>query len=240
VKLVICLVSFFFVPLHSMVIVAHRGASGYAPENTLSAFARAIESKVDAIEFDVRKCSTGELVIFHDAKVGRITDGYGYVASKSLDELKKLKVLEVESIPTLKEALDFIDRRAKVYIELKDLNIIDDVLQVVDYYVDQKQWVYSDFLIASFDHTQLQKSKAARSNLATAALVYGMPVSLGLCASEIDADIICLDSEFTTQQFVDDIHARGMLVYVYTVNDGQELMRLSSYNIDGIITDFLF
>lgn len=231
---------FFSTSLYSIVIIGHRGASGYAPENTLSAFAKAIEFKVDVIEFDVRKCASGELIVFHDAKVDRVTNGCGYVASKSLDELKQLKVLNIEYIPTLREALDCIDRRAQVYIELKDLNIIDEVLQTIDYYVEQKQWVYSDFLIASFDHTQLQQSKAANSKITIAALSYGIPVNLGAYISEINADIVCLDSEFITQQFVDDIHARGMLVYVYTVNDQEELMRLSSYNIDGIITDFLF
>lgn len=224
--------------LYPIIIVGHRGACGYAPENTLSSFAKAIECKADVIELDVRKCASGELVVFHDAKVERITDGSGFVATKTIQQLKQLTVLDVERISTLSEVLDFVDHRVKVYIELKDLSIVEDVLKLIDYYVHYKQWNYSDFLIASFDHTQLQHIKADNKAITVVALMYGIPVGLGSCASEISADIVCLDSEFITPQFVDDIHDRGMRVYVYTVNNKEELNRLSSYTIDGIVTDF--
>lgn len=238
-KIIILVSNLFYVAsLYSIAIIGHRGACGYAPENTLSSFAKAIECNVDMVEFDVRRCASGELVVFHDAKIDRITNGYGHIASKSLDELKQLKVLESETIPTLKEVLEFIDRRVKVYIELKDLNIVHDVMHIIDQYVCSKQWNYNDFLIASFDHTQLQKLKAIQNNIPIAVLMYGIPINFGAFISEINAEIVCLDEEFITQEFVNDIHNRSMLVYVYTVNDIEDLMRLLSYNVDGIITDY--
>jgi len=224
--------------LYPIKIIGHRGACGYAPENTLSSFAKAIGCNVDMVEFDVRRCASGELVVFHDAKIDRITDGCGYVALQTLHELKQLRILESETIPTLQEVLDFIDHRVKVYIELKDLNIVYDVLQMIDYFVHCKQWHYDDFLIASFDHTQLQAVKMVNKNIAVAVLTYGIPVHFGACAAEINAEIVCLDMEFITQEFVHDIHSRGMLVYVYTVNDSEDLIRILGYKVDGIITDY--
>lgn len=234
--LVSCLLYPMF--LSSITVIGHRGACGYAPENTLSSFVKAIECNVDVIELDVRRCASGQLVVFHDAKVDRITDGYGSIATKTLHELKQLMVVGSETIATLSEVLDYVDRRVKVYIELKDLHIIDEVLGLIDQYVHHKQWEYGDFLIASFDHTQLEHIKIKNKGITVVALLYGIPIRLGACASEINADIVCLDSEFITSQFVDDIHDRGMLVYVYTVNDTEELIHLLCYGVDGIISDF--
>ena len=235
-SLIACLL--YGVPMNSITIVGHRGACGYAPENTLSSFKKAIECNVDMIEFDVRKCASGELVVFHDAKVDRITDGEGYIASKSLQELKQLKVLGAETMVTLCEALDFIDRRVKIYIELKDLCIVDEVLGIIEHYVNCKQWKYSEFIVGSYDHTQLCTIRTAKKEIFVAALLYGIPIGFGSCGADSNAHIICLDSEFITQQLVDDIHQRDMLVYVYTVNDEYQLLRVLAYGIDGIITDF--
>jgi glycerophosphoryl diester phosphodiesterase len=237
-KISLLIVLTHFVSLYSIVVIGHRGACGYAPENTLASFAKAIECHVDMIEYDVRRCASGELVVFHDAKVDRLTNGSGYVAQKTLDELKQLRILGEESIPTLTEVFDFIDRRVKLYIELKSAAIVRDVLDIIELYVHNKQWHYDDFLIASFDHIQLRESKIANSLIPVAALLYGIPVSFGACVADVTAQVVCLDVEFITQEFVDDIHSRGMLVYVYTVNDYENLIRLTNYGVDGIITDY--
>lgn len=237
-KMIIGILFLYSSVIHAVIVIGHRGAAGCAPENTLSSFAHAIECNVDMIEFDVLKCSSGELVVFHDVKVDRLTDGYGYVASKTLAELKKLSVLGCEQIPTLIEVVDFVDHRVKLYIELKSADIADDILEFIEYCVKQKQWRYDDFLIASFDHVQLHTIKAANSLISVAALMCGIPLKLGSCAEDINAQVMVLDVEFINQCFVDDIHSRGMLVYVYTVNDRDDVARLLSYGVDGIITDY--
>jgi glycerophosphoryl diester phosphodiesterase len=237
-KIVVGIVFLAFTMSHGCIIIGHRGAAGYAPENTLSSFALAIECGVDMIEFDVWKCASGELVVFHDANVEQLTDGYGHITSHTLEELKQLTVLGCEKIPTLIEVLDLIDRRVKVYIEIKDAHIAHDVLRIIEYYIEYKQWHYEDFLVASFDHTQLYDIKAANRCISIAALLYGIPVNLGACAAEINADVVSLSIDFINQQFVDDIHDRGMSVYVYTINDPDDMIRVLSYGVDGIITDY--
>ncbi len=237
-KIIIGIVFLYSTMSQAVVIIGHRGAAGYAPENTLSAFARAIKCNVDMIEFDVWKCASGELVVFHDAKVDRLTDGYGHITLYTLNELKKLTVLGCEKIPTLVEVLDFVDRRVKVYIEIKDANIAQDVLKIIEYYVTCRGWCYDDFLVASFDHVQLQSMRVAHRLISIAALLYGIPVNLGVCVADIGAQVACVSVDFINQQLVDDIHRHGMFVYVYTVNDQDDIDRVLAYGIDGIITDY--
>ncbi|SRR5260221_3434445 len=237
-KIIVGILFLYSTISHAYIVIGHRGAAGYAPENSLSAFALAIECGVDMVEFDVWKCASGELIVFHDAKLERLTDGYGTITSHSLEELKELTVLGCEKIPTLTEVLDCIDRRVKVYIEIKDAKIASDVLKIIEYYVEHKQWHYEDFLVASFDHTQLYDIKAANRFISIAALLYGIPVNFGACAVAFNAEVVCLSVEFINQQLVDNIHAHGMLVYVYTVNSSEDLMRVISYDVDGIITDY--
>jgi glycerophosphoryl diester phosphodiesterase len=232
------IISLLSIPLYGIIIVGHRGACGYAPENTLSSFAKAIACGADMVEFDVWKCLSGELVVFHDAKVDRITDGSGYLELKTLDELKRLTVLGSERIPSLIEVFDFVARRVKLYIELKGSDTVYDVVKLIEQYVTTKQWQYDDFLVASFDHCQLQQVKQLNNAIAVAPLISGIPVSLGSFASDVNAQVAALDAECITLRFVDDIHSRGILVYVFTVNDGNDAVRLVSYGVDGIITDY--
>ena len=87
-------------------LISHRGASHYEPENTLRSFRKALEMGSSAIEFDVRKSCDGRLVVIHDSKVDRTTDGKGAVSGKTLDELKSLDAGCGERIPTLEEVFE--------------------------------------------------------------------------------------------------------------------------------------
>lgn len=102
-----------------MLRIAHRGASGYAPENTLAAFKKALEFDIDVIELDVHLTKDNHLVVIHDKTVNRTTDGKGKVADKTLAELQKLDAGNGEKIPTLQEVLDLVNRKALVSIEIK-------------------------------------------------------------------------------------------------------------------------
>jgi glycerophosphoryl diester phosphodiesterase len=229
---------FACISLYGVTIVGHRGACGYKAENTLPSFAKAIECGADMIEFDVWRCLSGELVIFHDRELDRLTDGTGRVELKTLNELKQLIVLGTEHIPTLTELFDFVDRRVKLYIELKGSDLAEDVVHIIEDYVSKKQWHYDDFLVAAFDHTQLQTVKMCNNAIAIAALIYGIPVGFGAFASDVEAQVAVLDAELCTKRFVDDIHNRGILVYVYTVNNVDDAARLVGYGVDGIVTDY--
>ena len=228
----------FSVRLSAVIIVGHRGACGYAPENTLSSFAKAIELGVDMVELDVWRCASGELVVLHDKKVDRMTNGTGYITEKSLAKLKLLEVKRGERIPTLNQVFDLVARRAKIYIELKGPCTARPVAVLIEEYVHQKGWSYDDFVVASFNHYALQDFKRACPYVKTGAIVAGIFIGLGLFAYQADADIAVLSLDFIHKAIVDDLHARGMQVFVYTVNDAQEAYLMRLLGVDGLISDY--
>jgi glycerophosphoryl diester phosphodiesterase len=106
-----------------MLRIGHRGARAYAPENTLTSFKRAIEIGVDAIELDVRKTKDNQLVVIHDSDIKRTTNGKGLVGELTLAQIKGYSAEEDEKVPTLKEALDFLDKKVMALVELKEMGI---------------------------------------------------------------------------------------------------------------------
>ena len=114
-----------------MNVIAHRGFCEEAPENTVVAFERAA-GRADAVEFDVRRCASGEIVVFHDETVDRATDGTGPVAEHTLSELRSLRVDGSDvGVPTLEEVLDAVDPGLSISIELKERGVAEEVLETV-------------------------------------------------------------------------------------------------------------
>ena len=101
------------------VIIGHRGAKGHLAENTLPSISKAIELGVDGIEIDIFKCASGELVVFHDKTLEKLTNSTGYIEELVLDSIRRIEVLNGYSIPTLEEVLDLINGRVFLNIELK-------------------------------------------------------------------------------------------------------------------------
>src|SRR3990172_151413 len=116
---------------HKILRVGHRGAGGYAPENTLASFRKALELKVDMFELDVRLCRSGEVVVLHDETVDRTTDGSGAAGDLSFSQLKKLEAGRGEKIPTLEEVLELAAGKCGVNIELKGENTEQPVAGII-------------------------------------------------------------------------------------------------------------
>lgn len=230
--------SAFIFPVSATVIIGHRGACGYKVENTLTSFLHAITYGVDIVELDVFRCASGELVVFHDAKVDYITDGTGYIYHKTFDQIKMLNLAEQEKIPQLSEVFDIVNRQAKICIELKGFGAAYSTVQLIEHYVHTKDWQYSDFLVAAFDHIQLLEVKTYNSSIATVALICGIPVMFGQYAVDARADIASVYTDAISQEFIDDIHKRGLLVHVYTVNDYDDIKTMLMLGVDGIVTDY--
>ncbi|WP_255167351.1 glycerophosphodiester phosphodiesterase [Natrononativus amylolyticus] len=115
-----------------MRLIAHRGFAATAPENTIAAI-RSAADRADAVEFDVRRCGSGELVVIHDETVDRVTDGVGRVADSTLEELKALTVLDSgEGVPTLEEMLAALPEGIEVNLEMKERGIAADVLDAIE------------------------------------------------------------------------------------------------------------
>jgi len=111
--------------------IAHRGASGHEPENTLAAFKKAIELGADMIELDIHCCKTGELIVMHDETVNRTTNGQGKISKKTLEEIKQLTTNNQENIPTLQEVINLIKGQSGLVIEAKNRKVTKRVLEII-------------------------------------------------------------------------------------------------------------
>ena len=218
--------------------IGHRGAMGYEPENTLISFKKALDLNVDMTELDVYVCKTGELVVIHDDKVDRTTNGIGYVVEKTFDELRQLDAGKGEKIPTLSEVLDLIDKKIQINIELKGTGTARPVYELLEYYVKNKEWQYDDFLISSFNHYELKEFNTLNPNIKIGALITGIPIGYAEFAEKVNSSTVNPDIEFINKEFVDDAHNRGLDVYVYTVNDLDDIEKMKSLGVDGIFSNF--
>lgn len=218
--------------------IGHRGACGYEPENTLRSFKKALELGVDAIELDVYCCKSGELVVIHDDTLDRTTNGHGYVQEKTLSELKTLDAGKGEQIPTLQEVFELVNRKVIINIELKGPGTAQAVADLLTHYMAEHGWEWDDFFVSSFDHYELQTFTAKCPNVKIGAIITGIPLGYAEFGTKLNAHAVVICSEFINQAYVDDAHKRGMKVYVYTVNEPDEIMRIKAFGVDGIFSNY--
>lgn len=220
-----------------MKIIGHRGAMGHAPENTLASIIKALELKVDAIELDVHLCKTGELVVIHDNDLSKTTNGSGKVSETSLEEIKKLDAGEGEKVPTLKEVLDLVAQKAALNLELKGVQTLPAVVNLLKECLKNK-WQPTDFIVSSFNHHLLQKFHKLMPNIKIAALISSLPLGYASFAKKIPAKAINISLNLVTPEFVKDSHQREVEVYLWTVNSIEDFNLAKSLKVDGIFTDY--
>lgn len=220
-------------------VIGHRGARGHAPENTLLALDTGIRLGAHWLEFDVqRHAASNTLLLFHDLTLNRTTNGRGLLAEHSFDVLRALDAGAGQMIPTLEEALDLIEQRANVNIELKTADgTAEAVAAVVRNYI-AAGWPAERFLVSSFHLPELWEFKQLAPEVPVGALVCGVPLDWAGSAVELGAAALNLSSEFVDPRLVDDAHSHGMKVYVYTVNDPDEMRALRALGVDGVFTDY--
>lgn len=221
-----------------MLKIGHRGAMGHAPENTLTSFAKALDLGVDGIELDVHLCKSGELVVIHDGRVDRTTDGKGSVIDMTLEELKQLDAGEGHCIPTFPEVLDFVNRRAMIDIELKAEGIAGSVSKVVRHYIREQGWTNDLFLISSFDHHELKRCHDIIPEIPFGPIIAAKPLDYALFAQSMKADSIMPFYEFLNGEFVQDAHQRGLKVIAWTVNRPEDIKKMLNIGVDGIISNY--
>ncbi|NIA23676.1 MAG: glycerophosphodiester phosphodiesterase [Proteobacteria bacterium] len=221
-----------------MIRIGHRGAAGYEPENTLLSFSKAIEIGVDMIELDVQSCASGEIVVMHDLKVDRTTDGKGYVSSLSIDGIKRLHAGKDQTIPTLSETLDFIKGRVGVNVEIKERGISARVYDILNEFIEGGIYREQDFLVSSFDQIELYNFTKVNDNIPIGVLLSGIPFSFPRCLEELNAQAANLNVEFINSEMVSIVHSLGKNVNVWTTDDPDDIARVKVMGVDGIISNF--
>lgn len=223
-------------------IIAHRGATAEAPENTLAAFRRALEIGTDAVEIDVHLSADGEPVVIHESLLDRTTDGSGLVRGLSLVELRRLDAgrwfderFAGERIPTLAEALDLL-RPVRVVIEIKNGPIYYP--EIAARVVDSIRTVgHPDVTISSFDHPVLLEVKARAPELDTAVLFFARPLHPVRLAQDVGAGVLQPHWSYVTPDLIASAHAAGLRVEAWVVDEPPHLAHVVGLGVDGIITN---
>ena len=219
-----------------MQIIAHRGASGLAPENTLKAMAKALELGAPAIEIDVQ-AADGELWVFHDRRLERCTNGKGVLAEQARAYLEQLDAGEGESIPTLWQVMEIIAGRCELHIELKGAHTADAVAALTLRAETELGFAACQWVVSSFHHPELARFAALRPNIRLGALTANLPLGLAQFAEDLGAWSLNCDVDFVDRLLVEDAHRRGLKVLVYTIDYLEDYEKLASMGVDGIFTN---
>ena len=223
-----------------MNIYAHRGNSGFFPENTMYAFKKSLDLGIYGIEIDVQKTKDGILVVHHDETLGRMFDGKGSIKKSTFEQLRELNLKDEElknkadcKIPTLEEVLEFIKDTDLT------LNIEKDILDIV------KQYEMEDkVVISSFNYKSLKRISKLNSKVKTAYLVGPLTFKrrnlkkiLKIC-KDCKCTYIHPSCDVVNKEFVAEAHKRGLLVQVYTVNSVTIMKKLIKLKVDGVFTNY--
>jgi glycerophosphoryl diester phosphodiesterase len=231
-------------------IIAHRGASAYYPENTMAAFQGAMDMEADMVELDVQLTSDGEIVVFHDEKISRCTNGRGRIAGYSYDELKKLdagswfdKKFAGARVPALRDVLDLCKARIAVNIEIKTEAVTDVIsggieekcLRMVEQVGMREHVVFSSFDPRAVLHLRQIDHQAP------AAILFEKKYHGSMLPSQIiellGADAFNCSRRELGRKWLADLKHHGIPVNVYTVNDEKNMNRLLSLGVDGMFTN---
>jgi glycerophosphoryl diester phosphodiesterase len=237
-------------PGRRTLVIAHRGASGQAPQNTLPAFARAVELGADMVELDVQLSRDGELVVIHDVELDATTDGVGTVAERTLEELKRLDAgswlaprWAGARVPTLREVLELCGRQVLVNVEIKGDAVTDAVEGGVESKVVRlvrSLGLEQRVIVSSFDPRALVRLRQLAPEIATASL-FNETLHAGRSPIEVmdavGSRAFNLSKKQVNRAVVETCHEHGRPVAVYTVNVPKRMRELVELGVDALFTD---
>ena len=223
----------------NVLVIAHRGAAGIAPENTLASIRQAIDDGADMIEIDVQESRDGEIVVIHDSDFMKLSGNDLKVWDGTLKQIQEIDIgswfdpkFSAERVPTLTQVLEEARGKAGVVIELKyyghDQQLEQRVVDSVE-----KAGMVDDIVIMSLQYKGIKKFRTLRPEWVIGLL---SSKSVGNLAN-LDLDFLAVNMSMATPGFIRRSHAAGKQVYVWTVNDAVSISRMISLGVDGIITD---
>jgi glycerophosphoryl diester phosphodiesterase len=222
-----------------VVVIAHRGSSAAAPENTLAAFRLAADEGADFVELDVQESADGEVVVVHDSDLMKVGGFAAKIWDATAGELRAIDVgshagaqFAAERVPTLAESLAVCKGRCRVVVELKsyghDQRLEERVAAIVE-----AAGMVDDCVYMSLDHDMVAEMKRLRPQWRSGAL---LAKTLG-DPTKIPADFLAVETKMATRRMVRRAHRAGKDVYVWTLNDPATMLAAMSHGVDGLITD---
>ncbi|MDC6365514.1 MULTISPECIES: glycerophosphodiester phosphodiesterase [Flavobacteriaceae] len=243
IKLLVVSITFFFLNSCDMMnpkplVIGHRGAMGHETENTLASIQKALDLGVDMIEIDVFRIKSGEIAVFHDERVERLTNGGGNIEEYNVSDMKQLILDGNHKIPLLQDVLKLINNQVALNIELKGADTADRVNFITDYYIKEKGWALDNFIISSFKWDELKRMRELDSEIKIAVLTDEDPLDAIAVAKELNAEAINPNFKTLTEENTAKIHEAGLKIYTWTVNEPEDIEKMKNYGVDGIITNY--
>jgi glycerophosphoryl diester phosphodiesterase len=217
--------------IDDFIIIAHRGASEYEPENTFSSFDKAVELGAQMIEFDVRLSLDNKLVVVHDPRVNRTTNGKGRVRDKTAYELLTLDAGEGNRIPLVEEIFKRYSGKVKFVIELKDYDTEEPVLRLIE-----KYGMIEDIYIVSFSKRILKKIKYLEPKVTTG-LIKLLPTNIARDCKDCGADVIAVFRYFINKKLIESTKRDNLLLFAWTVNDPVKCVQFKKMGLTGVVTN---
>lgn len=225
---------------HETKVMAHRGASTEAPENTMAAFQKAIDDMADYIELDVQLTNNGEVIVMHDSNAYRTTGVDANIVNMTYKEVKTLDAgswfsdeYVGENVPSLKEVLELIQGKIKLNIELKPADngtaLAKNTVRLIEKYN-----MVNDCVITSFSESALKAVKTYNQEIKVG---YILSAAYGDFYDMKNVDFFSVNAAFLSKRTIDAIHNSGKRVYAWTVNNKESIKNLTNKGVDGIITD---
>ena len=227
-----------------MLTIGHRGARGYIAENTLESIQKALDLNVDGIEIDVFRCASGEIVVFHDKKLQRLTGHNGLIEETTFEELKNMLVAGRYRIPTLQQVIEKIGGKILLNVELKGENTAIPTATILKQYLSDSQSDIKKLIVSSKNWKELTLFKNQNTNIPIGVLShYNIFLEKGVDAiiekgRELSALAIHPKFSILNKKAIDKMHSAGFLVYSWTINSPKDIKRAIRLGVDGIITDF--
>ncbi|MES3516430.1 MAG: glycerophosphodiester phosphodiesterase family protein [Natronomonas sp.] len=213
-----------------MRLIAHRGFASLYPENTVRAVEEAA-ARADAVEIDVRRCRSGELVVIHDETVDRVTDGTGAVADHTLSELSALNVLGTGSgVPTLSAVLYALPEHIGINVELKEPDTAADAITLATE-------THPQVIVSSFDNRILSACRETAPGVPRAYLVAEEPRNVLQPARELGCSYLHPAKEICDERLINEAHRAGLSVNAWTIDSRSEAADLAEIGVDGVIAD---
>lgn len=217
------------------VCFAHRGARGYEPENTLLSFERAIELGSPWLELDIHRTEQ-ELLVIHDSTLGRTTNGEGRLADVSVEFAQSLDAGKGQQIPTLRQVLSHVAGRAGINIEIKDPGAVKSLAELLASIKHEQ--AMEQFLVSSFDLGQLAEFRKLLPEIELGALYDFDDPAMVSKTLDLGASRLHISRDLVRAQLLDEAHRAGLKVYVFTLNEPQEIRKVIELGADGAFSDF--
>lgn len=227
-------------------VIAHRGASGYAPENTLPAFKKAIELNVDMIEFDIQLTIDNQVVVIHDKTVDRTTNGKGKVEEKTFESLRKLdagtwfdsKFIGTR-IPTLRETLNTIPSSIKLNIELKTYNPESSIFEQEVAAIATEFDLLNQAIFAARHPESINRFKAILPNVKCVLLQKERTEEDYIqILDKLDLQFAQIRRHSAKKEFIDQLHEHEIVVNLFYADDPEEMKQYIEMGVDGILTNY--